>query len=175
MIDDDIWFFIFSYLFLHLRPELVRKWRGRPLNPDSFSPFVQVDDPQTRTQHENEIKAVWNNNDEYNQRVSLSFCLSFFFNLQLTNDCELFSQCTEHLKNVVIPQFVEKLIKKSEDIMKLQFFTLDRLITALHKDGINIRYLGLVRKVFCDCVCVCVVDTFFFFDIVNSSFPKTIF
>jgi hypothetical protein len=59
----DIWFFIFSYLFLHLRPELVRKWRGKPLNPDSFSPFVQVDDPQTRTQHENEIKAVWNNND----------------------------------------------------------------------------------------------------------------
>jgi hypothetical protein len=42
------------FLFRHLRPELVRKWRA-PLNPDSFSQFVAAEDPTTRQQHENDI------------------------------------------------------------------------------------------------------------------------
>jgi hypothetical protein len=71
--DNCIDTLLFSYLYLHLRPELVRNWRGKPLNSDAFSPFAQVDDPQTRTQHENEIKAVLKLYQSINQPQTVFF------------------------------------------------------------------------------------------------------
>jgi hypothetical protein len=50
-------YYCFSYLFRHLRPELVRKWRS-PLNPDAFSDFILKDTPENREKHEKEIFEV---------------------------------------------------------------------------------------------------------------------
>jgi tetratricopeptide (TPR) repeat protein len=54
--------------------------------------------------------------------------------------------CTQHMKQVIVSNFVTKLLHKCADNIALQFFTADRLIVALHHAGINVRHLGLVRK-----------------------------
>lgn len=49
----------------------------------------------------------------------------------------------------MIPEFVQTLLKYAGDDSEeaLKFLTSNRLISMLHEFGINIRFLGLVRKV----------------------------
>jgi hypothetical protein len=120
-----------SYLYRHLRPELVRKWNV-PLNPDAFSISVSKRDNESQSEirkvHSNKATILW-----------IFLTLIFF----------LLPQCTEHLKNHVIPEFVQKLCQKYSDDneAELHYLTPERLILLLHESGINIRYLGLVKKV----------------------------
>jgi hypothetical protein len=55
------------------------------------------------------------------------------------------------MKEQVIPQFVESLKRKYEDTNEVQwqFLTSERFILELHQAGINIRHLGLIKKVRC--------------------------
>ena len=57
-------------------------------------------------------------------------------------------RATNHLLNVVIPEFAVSLSGMMEEVLEKGYDTFRqfRLTEAMHRRGINMRYLGAIRK-----------------------------
>jgi hypothetical protein len=122
-----------AHLFRLLRPEFVKKYKN-PLCSGKFK--IKQNLKKLKSYKKNIIK----------KKDGFS---AFIKNWDPKNQNTQLMEATNYLKEVKIPKFAVKLVKMLKAAQKSKGITAwydFRISEAVHRAGINIRYLGVLRK-----------------------------